>query len=100
MGVYTDFRQWEKDGTWKAIRDTLHQKFPKQDGRDSEPGTAILESQSVKTTEKGLGLSVADPDQRSRILGAKHRHRRGPKVTMPTNGSKGANNIRWLTQWV
>ena len=75
--VYTYFRKWKTDGTWKAIHDTLHQKCRKQDGREPEPSAAILDSQSVKTTEKG-----------------------GPKVTMPTNGSRGANDICWLTQWV
>ncbi len=51
--VYTYFRQWKKDGTWKTIHDTLHEKCRKQDGRESEPSAAIIDSQSVKTTEKG-----------------------------------------------
>ena len=51
--VYTYFRQWKKDGTWKAIHSTLHQRLRKQDGRESEPSAAIIDSQSVKTTEKG-----------------------------------------------
>ena len=51
--VYTYFRQWKTDGTWKTIHDTLHEKVRKQDGRESEPSAAILDSQSVKTTEKG-----------------------------------------------
>ena len=51
--VYTYFRQWKKDGTWKAIHDTLHNECRKQDGREVEPSASILDSQSVKTTEKG-----------------------------------------------
>ncbi len=51
--VYTYFRQWKKDGTIKQIHDTLHQRLRKQDGRESEPSAAIIDSQSVKTTEKG-----------------------------------------------
>ncbi len=51
--VYTYFRQWKKDGTWKKIHDTLHEKLRKLDGRKKEPSAAIIDSQSVKTTEKG-----------------------------------------------
>ena len=51
--VYTYFRQWKKDGTWKRLHDTLHERLRKQDGRESEPSAAIIDSQSVKTTEKG-----------------------------------------------
>ena len=51
--VYTYFRKWKKDGTWKSIHDTLHNECRKQDGRELEPSAAILDSQSVKTTEKG-----------------------------------------------
>ena len=51
--VYTYFRQWKKDGTWKNIHDTLHNQCRKQDGRELEPSAAVLDSQSVKTTEKG-----------------------------------------------
>ena len=51
--VYTYFLQWKKDRTWKAIHDTLHEKLRKQDGRESQPSAAIIDSQSVKTTEKG-----------------------------------------------
>jgi putative transposase len=51
--VYTYFRQWKKDGTWEKIHDTLHNQCRKQDGREIEPSAAVLDSQSVKTTEKG-----------------------------------------------
>ena len=51
--VYGYFRRWKKDGSWKRIHDTLHEKRRKQEGRESEPSAAIVDSQSVKTTEKG-----------------------------------------------
>ena len=69
-------RKWKKDGTWKVIHDTLHENLRKKDGRESEPSAAILDSQSVKTTEKG-----------------------GSKDTMLTNMSRDANGISWWTQW-
>jgi len=51
--VYTYFRRWKKDGTWKKNHDTLHENLREKDGRELEPSAAIIDSQSVKTTEKG-----------------------------------------------
>ena len=64
--VYTYFRQWQKDGTWRKIHDTLHEDLRKQDGRESEPSAAIIDSQAVKTTEKG-GLKVMTSTNRFRV---------------------------------
>ena len=51
--VYTYFRTWRLDGTWQRIHDTLRRKVRKAAGRNPEASAAILDSQSVKTTEKG-----------------------------------------------
>jgi len=51
--VYHYFRVWKKDGTWKKIHDTLREKVREKAGRNKEPSAGILDSQSVKTTEKG-----------------------------------------------
>jgi putative transposase len=58
--VYTYFRQWKTNGTWKKIHNALHQECRRQDGREIEPSAAILDSQSAKTTEKG-GLKDMTP---------------------------------------
>jgi len=47
------FRQWERDGTWLKIHDHLHEEVRQQMGRDPQPSAAIIDSQSVETTEKG-----------------------------------------------
>jgi putative transposase len=51
--VYTYFRTWRLNGTWKRIHDTLRRQVRHAAGRHREASAAILDSQSVKTTEKG-----------------------------------------------
>jgi putative transposase len=51
--VYMYFRQWKVDGTWEKVHDTLRDRIRGQEGRKKSPSAAILDSQSVKTTEKG-----------------------------------------------
>ncbi len=51
--VYYHFREWSKKGTWERINDRLRKQLRQQQGRDAEPSAAIVDSQSVKTTEVG-----------------------------------------------
>lgn len=62
--VYTYFRTWRVDGTWKRIHDTLRRQVRRAEGRHPEASAAILDSQSVKTTEKG-GPGATTPRRRS-----------------------------------
>lgn len=58
--VYTYFRRWRLDGTWSRIHETLHKQLRVAVGRHPEASAAILDSQSVKTTEKG-GRAATTP---------------------------------------
>ena len=49
--VYYYFKQWRKNETLKQINDTFCVRSRVAAGREEEPSAAILDSQSVKTTE-------------------------------------------------
>lgn len=53
QSVYYYFQQWQRDGTWKRIHDTLHAQVRQADARHKHPTAGCLDSQSVKTTSVG-----------------------------------------------
>jgi putative transposase len=55
--VYHYFRLWRLDGTWERLHDALRDAVRARGGRDASPSAAIIDSQSVRTTEKG-GLAA------------------------------------------
>ena len=75
--VYDYFRKYRRDGTWKRIHDSLHIQVRLTDGRQASPSAAIIDSQSVKTAEKG-----------------------GIVGTTPVRKFRAENAILWLIRWV
>jgi len=51
--VYGIFRTWRDDGTWQKIHDSLRDMLRRREGRKTSPSAAIIDSQTVKTTEVG-----------------------------------------------
>ncbi len=76
--VYDYYGQWRRDGTWEAIHTALREQVRQAAGRESTPSAAVLDSQSVKTTEKGdLVTSI-------------------PLVLTASRRSKGVSATCWL----
>jgi putative transposase len=57
------FSTWRADGTWEAIHDALREEVRLADGRAATPGAAILDGQSVETTEKGGRAATMPPSR-------------------------------------
>jgi transposase len=70
------FLRWDDDGTLDRIHHALYAQCRELAGREAAPTAAIIDSQSVKSAEKGEPALIRT-------------------ATMPGRGSKARNAISW-----
>lgn len=51
--AYYYFRIWRNEGIWETIHSAVREQARKHAGREATPSAAILDSQTVKTSQKG-----------------------------------------------
>jgi len=59
--VYSCFWRWQRSGAWDAVLDALRIEMRYAQGRSAHPTAASVDSQSIKTSEKGGLVVMMEP---------------------------------------
>jgi putative transposase len=51
--VYNIFRKFQREGSWEAIWAALHPVLREREGREASPTAGVIDSQTLKSAEKG-----------------------------------------------
>lgn len=66
--VYNYLRHWQRLGVWQQIHDQLREQVRQVAGRNVRASAAIIDSQSVKTTEKRGKSTATMRGKRSKVV--------------------------------
>ncbi len=59
--VHSYYWRWGRDGVWQRVHDALRDQLRHAQRREVSPSLAIVDSQSIRTTEKGDRAAMTPP---------------------------------------